>query len=124
MNLHGIAGPAVAAVNPMVIVKLQVSAGTTTSADGIRTPTYAAAVDVPAQIQALTYRDLVQVDGLNLNGTKRAIYFYGDIEGVVRPSNRGGDLVTFPDGTIWLTAMVLETWPDWCKVAVVLQNDS
>lgn len=123
MNLHAIVGPAIAVVNPTVTVSLQLSTGSTTADDGIQTPTYAAPTPVPAQIQALTYRDLVQVDGLNLNGTKRAIYFYGSVEGVVRPSARGGDLVTFPDGTVWLTAMVLESWPDWCKVAAVLQND-
>ena len=80
------------------------------------------ALVVPAQIQALTFRDLQQIDGLNLQGDRRGIYFYGEIDGLVRPDNKGGDLITFPDGTIWLVAIVLEQWPDWCKVAATLQN--
>jgi hypothetical protein len=78
----------------------------------------------PMQVQALTGRDLQQIDGLNLQGTRRAIYIEGDIEGIVRPTQQGGDLITTPDGSIWLVAMVLETWPNWCKVAVTLQNGS
>lgn len=77
---------------------------------------------VTAQIQALSFRDIAQMDGMNIQGTRRAIYFYGRIEGLVRPESRGGDLVYFPDGTVWLVAIVLETWPDWCKVAATLQN--
>ena len=80
----------------------------------------------PAQVQALTYKDLQQVDGVNLNGVARAIYFYGEFNGVVRPRQKGGDLIQLTDGPnagTWLITHVLETWPDWCKVAVVLQND-
>lgn len=79
---------------------------------------------VTAQIQALSFRDIAQMDGLNIEGTRRAIYFYGRIEGLVRPEGRGGDLVYFPDGTVWLVAIVLEQWPDWCKVAATLQNNA
>ena len=77
---------------------------------------------VPAQVQSLTFRDLQQIEGLNLQGTRRAIYFYGAIEGLVRPTGQGGDLVVLPDGQTWLVAIVLEHWPDWCKVAATLQN--
>lgn len=80
------------------------------------------ALIVPAQIQSLTFRDLQQIDGLNLQGNRNGIYFYGAIDGIVRPDNKGGDLITFPDGTVWLVAMVLEDWPDWCKVAATRQN--
>lgn len=195
MNLHAIASGVISAVNPNVLVNVQVSTGpSATAADGSRTPTFATpgaitasiAADVmtvtavsagslmrgqtvagagvtagtsilrqitgspggvgtyqvsrsqtvsaeamstslvvPAQIQSMTYRDLQQTDGLNLQGDRRAIYFYGDIEGIVREDRKGGDLVTFPDGTVWLVAIVLETWgpsKDWCKVAVTRQN--
>lgn len=80
------------------------------------------ALIVPAQIQSLTFRDLQQIDGLNLQGNRNGIYFYGQIDGIVRPDNKGGDLITFPDGSIWLVAIVLEDWPDWCKVAATRQN--
>jgi len=81
------------------------------------------AFSAPAQIQSLTYSDLMKMDGLNIQGQRRALYLNGRFDGVVRPALKGGDLVTFPDGTKWLVAMVLEYWPDWCKIAVTLQDD-
>lgn len=81
------------------------------------------ALTMPAQIQSLTFKDLTQIEGLNLQGERRAIYFYGDnVKAIVRPTQRGGDLVTFPDGSVWLVAIVLESWPGWCKCACTLQN--
>ena len=129
MNLQGITAGAIAAVNPMVWCSLRVSTGNITNADFSVSPSYAPAVQVLGQVQSLTYRDLQQVEGLNLQGTKRAIYLQGEVEGVVRPMNRGGDLVTFPDGTVWLVVQVLEAWgqnantpvEQWCKVACTLQ---
>lgn len=181
---------AISAVNPMVNGLVRVSTGASIAADGKRTPTYQDVPDVPMQVQALTYKDLVQLDGLNLNGTRKAIYIGRRVEGVVRPENRGGDLIYLPKAsftasiaglvmdvtalasgqlavgdaisgtgvtagtkvtsfgtgagglgtynisptqavdetdtmrahTVWLVAHVLEAWPDWCKVAVTLQN--
>ncbi len=81
---------------------------------------------VDAQVQALTYDDLRQIDGLNLNGTRRAIYLSGELDGVVRSKLKGGDLITLSDGPnagTWLVAHVLEQWEDWVKVAVTLQQD-
>lgn len=124
MNLHAMAAGQIGAINPFVPASIQVSTGYTTDAAGKRTPTYAV-VTGTAQVQALTFMDLKQVDGLNLNGTRRAIYFYGAFNGVVRPAQKGGDVVTLTDGPnagAWLIAQVLEQWPDWCKVAVTLQN--
>ena len=77
-----------------------------------------------AQVQALTFRDIVQIEGLNLQGTRRAIYLSGRVDGLVRSLNKGGDLITLPDGSVWLVAMVLEQWPDWVKCAATLQNTS
>lgn len=122
MNLHGIAAPAIGAVNPSVDVTVKISNGYTTDAAGARVPQYLPDQIVPAQIQALAFRDLMQLDGLNLQGTRRKIYFYGEVDGLVRATNKGGDLVIFPDGSVWLVAMVLEQWPDWCSVAVTLQD--
>ena len=126
MNLHGIAGPAIGAVNPFVPGTVQVSNGTyTTAPDGTRTPGYDTFAGVLMQVQALTYKDLMQVDGLNLNGTRRAIYMNGRADGVVRSLLKGGDLITLTDGPnagTWLVALTLEQFPDWCKLAVTLQN--
>jgi hypothetical protein len=127
MNLHGIVAPIVAAINPWVTASVQKSQGYTTEADGDRIPTYSDPVDVQAQKQPLGYRDLIQVDGLNLNGEKCALYITGDYQAVVRSSQEGGDLFTLPDGSVWLVVMQLENWhmtSGWVKVAAVKQNGS
>lgn len=124
MNLHGLVSGAIGAVNPHVSASIDLSTGYTTNPDGSRVPTYQT-VTGTAQVQALTYKDLEQVDGLNLNGEARGIYFYGDIQGVVRAKTKGADVITLSDGPNagkWLVVQVLETWPDWCKCACVLQT--
>lgn len=124
MNLHMMAAGAISTVNPFVAATIQVSTGYTTDGAGKRTPTFST-VTGSAQVQALTAMDLKQVDGLNLNGTKRAIYFNGQFQGTNRPAQKGGDIITLTDGPNagnWLVALVLEQWPDWCKVAVTQQN--
>lgn len=131
MNLHALAVGQISAVNPQVPANVRVSNGTyATAADGQRTPNYDLVEGVPAQVQSLTYKDLAQLDGINMNGVKRAIYLFGQYDGVVRPKLKGGDLidiaVPLPNAGTWLVALVLESWPGcgWCKVAVTLQNDS
>ena len=124
MNLQQIASDAVSAINPAVTVSFKSSTGYTTNSDGSRVATYAAAASVSGQIQPLTANELQQINGLNVQGTKRAIYLNGDAEGLVRSSAKGGDLITFPDNSVWLIVLVLEHWPDWSKVAVVLQDGS
>lgn len=74
------------------------------------------------QLQPLSSSDIGQLDSLNIQGYQRAIYINGALNGLVRPKKKGGDLITTPDGQVWLTTMVLEQWPDWVKVAVTLQN--
>lgn len=129
MNLHGIVARAVGVINPLVPVTVKVSTGYTTAADGTRLPTYTTISDVPAQIQALQYTDILQLDGLQLNGERRAIYIQGRFDSLDRARGTGGDLIVFPDGdvwpfgTTWLVAMVLEQWPDWCKLACTLQDN-
>ena len=54
MNLHAIAGPIVAIVNPWVLAQYRQPTGTyTTAADGTRTPIYLPDVDLLVQRQAL-----------------------------------------------------------------------
>lgn len=127
MNLSGIVGGYVAAINPWVTASIQLSQGYTTNPDGHRVPAYTPAATIQVQMQAMTYRDLMQVDGLNINGEKRAMYINGTWEGVARPDGRGGDLITLPDSSVWLVVQVLENWgyqDGWTKVAVVRQNGS
>ena len=128
MNLQSITSGVVSAVNPMVSVSVQISNGSTVNADYSRTPAYLPAIILQGQIQSLTFSDLRQLEGLNIQGSKRAVYLQGDIEGLLREKNKGGDVLTMPDGTIFLVTIVLENWnpPDanivgWCKVAVTQQ---
>lgn len=195
MNLHGIAGPIVAAVNPTIPVQVRVSVGPApTAADGSRTPQYAApgaltasiAADVltvtavasgrpqigqllagggvlagttitgvlsideaglgtysvsreqtlastsltttapaQAQVQPVTWRDLQQLEGLNLGGVRWKVYLYGQVDAVVRSERKGGDLIVISTGRhqgTWLVAQVLEQYPDWVCAAITLQN--
>jgi hypothetical protein len=127
MNLNQIVARVIDAVNTRVIASVQISTGNVTNADGTRTPSYADPVNVAAQVQPLTFRDIMQIQGLNLQGTRKAIYLNGEIDGLIRPTNQGGDLITLPDGSVWLVALVLEGWDltaGWCKVAATLQNDA
>jgi hypothetical protein len=84
-----------------------------------------------AQVQPLQYRDIVQIQGLNLNGTRRSIYLWGDVEAILRINAAGGDLITFPSalgrlpaGAVFLIALAAETFSNdnWCRVIATLQN--
>jgi hypothetical protein len=135
VNLSAIVSGAIGAVNPQVFCTLRRSTGYTIGADFSQQPTYAATVGIPCQVQALSYTDLQKIAGLNLQGTRRAVYLNGNLEGIDRPAVKGGDLLImpnlpeFPGPTTWLVAMVLEHWGGtpaggWVKVAVTLQNGS
>ena len=124
MDLHGIVRGAVTAVNPDITVAVSQSTGYTTADDGTQVPTYST-FPAEAQVQALSGKDLRQIDGLNLQGTLCAIYFFGQVSGNIRASSEGGDLVTVPSGPYagtWLVTNSLETWPDWSKCVCTLQN--
>jgi hypothetical protein len=126
VNLHQIVAPYVAAVNPWVIGQWQQSTGSQQNASGKRAASYAAPVTVQIQIQALQWKDMQQIQGLNLQGVRLAMYITGNIQGVRRPAVKGGDLISLPDGTTWLVAIVLENWNEtanWTKVGVTEQND-
>ena len=125
MNLHAIASGVIAAVNPPVACVVRVSTGNTLLPGGERVPTYADPQTVQGQVQPLQYRDIQQLDSLNIQGTRRAIYLYGQIDGLVRSENKGGDLIEIavgPNAGTYLVAIVAEAWPDWCRALVTLQN--
>lgn len=129
MNLHALVAGAIGVVNPFQTVTVQQSTGATKNADYTLTPTYST-LSAQAQIQALSGKDLRQIDGLNLQGTLVAIYFYGEVAGIIRASQKGGDLITIASGIYagtWLATQVLEQWSDggpasWCKIVATLQN--
>ena len=122
MDLRGIANGVTTTVNPNKTVTVLRSTGYTIGAGRKQVPSYAAPVTGPGQIQALDANDIKQLDGLNIQGTIRAIYLRGALAGVVRPDGTGGDIVQIA-GQNWLVVKVLEGWPTWTKAAIVLQGD-
>lgn len=131
MNLHNEAAGLISSVNPYSPGELKISNGYTVGDDGSQIPSYKSIQVYPMQVQPLGYRDLMQIDGLNLQGVRRKIYINGRVNGLVRIERKGGDIIRFlpgppvsgwPYGTVWLIVMVLEQWPDWTSVAATLQN--
>jgi len=127
MNLHAIVAPAIGTVNPFVSVDIRRALPPTEADNGVLIPTYQDLGSFSAQVQALTFTDLQKLDGMNIQGTRRGVYMNGATAGVIRAEQRGGDILQFPAGTlpegdVWLCAMVLEQWFDWCKIAITLQN--
>jgi hypothetical protein len=123
VNLHQRVSGVIGRVNPPLTVTVRHATGVTKNADFTRTPTYSTTTML-GQVQALTAAELAQVDGLNIQGEKLAIYVNGNLEGVSRPDNAGGDLVTLPDGSVWLVVLVDEGWnrtAGWTRAAIVRQ---
>lgn len=124
MNLHGIVSGAISTVNPPEKIGILRSTGYTTLPNGKQVPQYASPSFVFAQVQSLTYNDLTQISGLNIQGVRRAVYINGETDGVIRRDQKGGDLIIRQDGKTWLNVHVLEYWPDWCKFIITLQDDT
>lgn len=133
LNLHGLVRGAVGAVNPDREVTYQRSTGYTRAPGGVQVPAYAADELLMAQIQPLSREDLKHPAFTNVQSLTRSVHLFGNVQGVVRPDAKGGDLLLFAQtmgGTVqtWKVAAVLETWaPDtagWCRVGVVLQVDA
>ncbi|MGX1958451.1 hypothetical protein [Serratia proteamaculans] len=122
MNLHGIVIGAIGAVNPFVPAQIKISTGSATLPSGKREPSYSV-TDVSVQLQALSYTDLMHIDGMNIQGVVKAAYVNGNFNGVNRPKQQGGDLLVV-NGEEWLIVKPLEEWPDWCKFVVNLQRQT
>lgn len=130
MNLHAIVSPSIAAINPMIIGSVAVSTGDTVDANYKPVPGYTIVTGIPMQVQALDGWQLQHVESLNLQGTVRAVYLNGAIEGLNRFAGKGGDLLKFADPITaitdyWLVEHVIEPWNSagWCKVVCTLQTD-
>lgn len=121
MDLRGIANGVASVVNKNKVASVRRSIGFGEGPGRKQVPKYAPPVTGPAQIQALDGDALKQLDGLNVQGTLRAIYLRGTLAGVVRSNETGGDLIDI-DGQTWLVIKVLESWPTWTKAAICLQN--
>lgn len=129
INLHNAVRGAIDALNPTFSGVWRRSNGYNTASNGVQVPAYIDTT-VTMRVQALSGRDLKHESFLNMQGVKRSVYLFGNVQGVVRPDVKGGDILQFPENRgganrDWSVVVVLETWtPDvagWSKVGVVLQ---
>ncbi|EIC83987.1 hypothetical protein [Serratia sp. M24T3] len=120
MNLRGIANSVTQSINPNVSAQIYKSTGYDTADNGSMTPSYADAVTMDVQKQAISQNDLEHLDNLNLQGQFIGIYTNGNWCGMNRKKNEGGDLFVIGDDT-WLVVAVPEIWPDWTRVVACLQ---
>jgi hypothetical protein len=125
MNLRRIANNRTMRVNRNVSAVWRRSDGYETQDDGTRTPKF---IETPISINPQPVATkLLRIEGLNIEGVKRSVYINtSQIMGVVRPDVRGGDYLVFPPcpGDInknWKVIEVIETWPDWSHVIVVME---
>lgn len=91
MNLRAVANSIITAINPNTVAVLLRSTVPTLNADFSRTPNYIQQ-PITVQVQALSYADLRQAEGINLQGTRRALYVNGAVAGVIRVQQKGGDI--------------------------------
>jgi hypothetical protein len=88
----------------------------------------ATSLTLNAQIQPIAWKDIQQLEGLNIEGVRWKAFLNGQIDGLVRKERKGGDLLIIPRGNRhagqWLVAQVLEQWPDWVMAAITFQNAS
>lgn len=127
LNLHEMVRPAINVINTDIAATLRRNTGSTTAADGKRTPAYTDTTGL-VQVQALGPKDLKHMESQNIQRVDRKVYMYGDWGGPIRADQTGGDLLVFPRTkggapATWKIVTVFETWTDsgWCAVGVVLQ---
>lgn len=126
IDVRGMANTLIQQVNENISADwIRSTGGYTTDAAGHRTPAQSTTT-IQAQVQGLSASDLQHIDGLNIQGVKRSVHMYGNVQGVVRSDQQGGDILRFPEipgGAVrdWRVIAVMETWADWARVVVVLQ---
>jgi hypothetical protein len=123
MDLRTVCNQVSSTVNQNTAIAFYPSTGFTTGAGARQVPSYGQPIRGFAQTQGLSWSDLKQIDGLNLQGTLRAIYFRGNMAGVITPKSKGGDLVKIGNDT-WLVVKVLEIFPNYTKAVICLQGET
>lgn len=125
-NLRALVNSVTQVINPNQAAFLEISNGFAQDKSFTQVGAYLPPVAVIVQVQDLKSKDLRQLQGLNLQGSSVAIYLNGEVDAVVRVSQKGGDIITVPTGVnagVYLTTAVLEQWQgDWVKIAGTLQN--
>lgn len=132
MNLHAAVRGPIGAVNPDTLAVYLASTGYTVDDVGKQTPGYAdPTTPFGVQVQAATAGDLKHTDYVNQEQLCRAVYMFGNTQGVVRVDAKGGDLLKFPQYAggavqVWKVIKVDESWGNvggggWSRVIVALQ---
>lgn len=129
INVRGAANAAIQVVNPNVPGTFYASTGFTVNAAKKQVPSYAAGVNVSLQVQAVDGPNLRHLENLNIQGVMRSVHMWGNTQGVVRPNQKGGDLLYFRETPlagfkVWKVVKVVETWADWSHVIVNMQTDA
>lgn len=119
MNLHQIASGLIGQVNPFINATIKVYSGETEDGAGKAITTYVDTA-VNGQLQPLAWKDLQQLDGLNITGVEKKFYVNGNFSAISRPGRTGGDLLVI-GSQVWMIRTVLELWPDWCSLGLTLQ---
>lgn len=122
MNLSAIASGVTSSIAPLRTITVLVSNGSTTQLDGTQVPN-TIAVSVQGQVQALSSGDLEQVENISQQANMRTVYMPGNLPGIDRTHQWGGDRLQF-DGDTWLVTQMAEAWPGWCRLIVVRQLPS
>lgn len=125
IDVRKLANPITQVTNENQLITWNQSTGYTTNPAGKRVPT-STETSIQAQIQGLSGEDLKHIDGLNMQGVFRSVHMFANIQGVVRIDAQGGDTLVFPEipggaNKTWLITNVMETWPTWSRVIVMLQ---
>lgn len=121
MSLHDLAANVIGSVNPMMTCQWKKCTGLSTAAGGKQVPSYATVTSIIAQVQQLTIAEQKHLNDMNVAGVSRKIWCDARLTGIDRASGLGGDIVTLPDGTIWLVIQVMESWPDWSSALLLKQ---
>src|ERR1700679_1553742 len=100
MNFHRIVNAGVRMINRNVLVTIRRSAGSQQNPDLSRTPQFYE-IRRLAQIQPMSQEDIQMTQGLNISGLHRHIWINGQVDGLERGAQKGGDFVLTPDGKTW-----------------------
>lgn len=130
MNIRGLANGMIQTINPNIPVTVKISQGFEINPTTLRQEPIFNTYNASGQVQALDGDERKQVEFMNIQGTIRAVYLYGSVSGVIRPDNVSSSKMTFTTNESgvtkpreWSVFKVLESWPEWCKVAVVYEGD-
>lgn len=124
MNLHSIVRSAITTINQDVLGELKQSDGYDILADGTQQPKYKI---YSGMIQIQPVQSSLQLGDFILTAEiGRVVYLRGSMASIVRADQKGGDIMRFPARPCeayrdWKVVAVIEQWPGWCKVAVVMQ---